>query len=403
VATITERKSYRVKVRLKGYRPKTFDSRFDAEKWASQTESEILKHHHFKAGEADRHNLTTIQERTAHQVKIRMKGHPPQSATFARLTEARKWEQQTESAIREGRYFKTVEAKRHTLGELIERYRVGVLPSKKDAAQQARQLAWWQSRIGSRLLSDLGAPILTEQRDILAAGTDRTPAKPRTQATVNRYLAALSHVFTIAVQQYEWMTENPLRRVNRGQESRGRVRFLSDAERERLLTACRDSGNPDLYIAVVLSLATGARRMEVLGLRWPQVDLARNVIALEETKNGERRSLPIGDTVRDLLKARAKVRRIDSDLVFPGRSANRPAQLRHAWLIALKAAAVEDFHWHDLRHSAASYLAMNGASIQEIAAVLGHKTLAMVKRYAHLSEQHTANVVNRMNRAIFGK
>ena len=111
----------------------------------------------------------------------------------------------------------------------------------------------------------------------------------------------------------------------------------------------------------------------------------------------------MGDHVRDLLRDRAKVRRIDSDLVFPGRPPTRPASLRHAWETALQTAGIADFHWHDLRHSAASYLAMNGASLQEIAAVLGHKTLAMVKRYAHLSEQHTAGVVNRMNHVIFGE
>lgn len=352
--------------------------------------------------------MATIEKRTAkgetvYRVKVRMKGHQPQSATFSRLTDARVWANDIESDIRHGRHFKVSEAKRHTLVELIDRYRKGVLPKKKDAAQQARQLTWWQNRLGSKLLSDLDAPILAEQRDILAAGTDQTPAKPRSQATVNRYLAALSHVFTTAVMEYRWMMENPLRRVKRGTESSGRVRFLSDGERERLLAACRESTNPDLYLAVVLSLATGARRMEILGLRWPQVDLTRNVITLLVTKNGERRVLPIGDSVRELLAARAKVRRIDSDFVFPGRSATRPAQLRHAWTAALQAADVVDFHWHDLRHSAASYLAMNGASLQEIAAVLGHKTLAMVKRYSHLSEPHTANVVNRMNRAIFGQ
>ncbi|MCB1770973.1 MAG: tyrosine-type recombinase/integrase, partial [Candidatus Competibacteraceae bacterium] len=80
-----------------------------------------------------------------------------------------------------------------------------------------------------------------------------------------------------------------------------------------------------------------------------------------------------------------------------------PAQFRHAWDIALEVAQIEDFHWHDLRHSAASYLAMSGATLQEIAAILGHKTLAMVKRYAHLSEPHTASVVNRMNAKIFGE
>ena len=133
------------------------------------------------------------------------------------------------------------------------------------------------------------------------------------------------------------------------------------------------------------------------------MDFIRGNLTLLETKNGERRALPLGDHPRELLKARAKIRRIDTDLVFPGRPPTRPAQLRHAWQTALQVAGITDFHWHDLRHSAASYLAMNGASLQEIAAVLGHKTLAMVKRYAHLSEQHTAGVVNKMNRAIFGE
>ena len=77
--------------------------------------------------------------------------------------------------------------------------------------------------------------------------------------------------------------------------------------------------------------------------------------------------------------------------------------MRAAWAYAVKRAGITDFRFHDLRHSAASYLAMSGASLMEIAEVLGHKTLSMVKRYAHLSEAHTAKVVARMNQAIFGQ
>lgn len=350
--------------------------------------------------------MATIEKRsgrgeTAYRVKVRLKGHAPQSATFTRKTDADKWAAKIETEIREGRHFKTVAARRHTLAELIDRYIIGVLPSKKDAAQQARQLNWWKARLGHCLLSDLSAPLLAEQRDALLCEPRRSD-KPRSPATVNRYLAALSHVFTVAVQDYGWIDANPLLKVSRGKEAAGRVRYLSDAERDRLLTACKANSNADLYPAVVLSLATGARRSELLTLRWAQVDFVRGNLTLLETKNGERRALPLGDLARELLKTRAKIRRIDTDLVFPGRPPTRPAQLRHAWQTALHVAGITDFHWHDLRHSAASYLAMNGASLQEIAAVLGHKTLAMVKRYAHLSEQHTAGVVNRMNAAIFG-
>lgn len=346
--------------------------------------------------------MATIEKRanvkgeTIYRVKVRLKGYPAQSATFRRLTDARKWEQQTETAMRDGRYFKTAEAKRHTLAELIDRYIAGILPAKKDHKQQSRQLLWWRKQLGYALLADLTQAALAAQRDALKA-SGKAPA------TVNRYLAALSHVFTIAVREYQWLHANPLANVRKETEPRGRVRYLSDDERSRLLAACRASSNPDLYPAVVLSLATGARKMEILTLRWKEVDLQRGMLALLETKNGERRALPIGDHAGDLLKERAKMKQDDTALLFPGDNPERPAQLRYAWETALKVARIEDFHWHDLRHSAASYLAMNGASLQEIAAILGHKTLAMVQRYAHLSEQHTANVVNRMNAAIFGE
>ena len=338
---------------------------------------------------------TNVKGETVYRVKVRLKGYAPQSETFKRLTDARKWTQQTEAAIREGRYFKTAEAKRHTLADLIDRYIAAILPAKKDAAQQERQLRWWRKQLGHALLSDISASLLSVQRDALKA-TGKAPA------TVNRYLAALSHVFTIAVQEYEWMLDNPLRKIRKEKEPRGRVRYLSDDERARLLTVCRASPNPDLYLAVVLSLATGARKMEILTLRWEAVDLQGGKLTLLETKNGERRALPIGEHARQLLVERAQARRADTDLLFPGETPSRPAQLRYPWETALKQAGIENFHWHDLRHSAASYLAMNGATLQEIAAILGHKTLNMVKRYAHLSEQHTAKVVNRMNEKIFG-
>ena len=124
---------------------------------------------------------------------------------------------------------------------------------------------------------------------------------------------------------------------------------------------------------------------------------------MHETKNGERRLVPLAGPALALLREHAKVRPIDTALLFPGKvKRHEPMDLRAPWLAALKAAEIDDFRFHDLRHSAASYLAMNGASLAEIAEVLGHKTLQMVRRYAHLSEAHTAGVVERMNAAIFG-
>lgn len=340
--------------------------------------------------------------KTRYRVQVRLKGFPIQSATFQKKTDAHKWAQQTESAIREGRHFKTIESKRHTVEEMIDRYIRSVLPTKGSQKEnQKPQLEWWKKRIGRYTLADATPAMIAECRDELLEGDTHLGGK-RSPATVNRYLAALSHCFTIAVKEWGWLDDSPMRKVRKGKESRGRIRFLSDDERSRLLTACKDSKNKFLYPIVVLALSTGARQAELLTLRWNQVDLNRGVITLYETKNHEVRTLPLTGLALKLLKDLNKVRHIETDLLFPGSDKKRYADIRHVWKVALDNAKITDFRFHDLRHSAASYLAMNGATIAEIAEVLGHKTLQMVKRYSHLTEQHTAKVVSKMNKQIFG-
>ena len=348
----------------------------------------------------------TDDGKTSYRVKVRIKGFPVQSATFERKTDAAKWAQNTESAIRENRHFKTTEAKRHTLAELIDRYSRDVLPSKKSAKDQAQQLGWWKVEIGSYALADVTPALIAECRDKL--GREITVrSKPRSPASVVRYMAALSHAFTIAVKEWGWLEDTPMRKVTKPKESRGRVRFLSDAERTRLLKACKESSNAFLYPVAVLALSTGMRSGEIMGLTWDVVDLNQGYAILHETKNGERRRVAITGHALEQLKGLSRVRRIDCNLLFPSKEytpqkPQKPMDLRAPWLAALKVAGIDDFRFHDLRHSAASYLAMNGASLAEIAEVLGHKTLQMVKRYAHLSEGHTARVVASMNDKIFG-
>jgi integrase len=341
---------------------------------------------------------------TNYRVKVRLKGYPAQSATFERLTDARKWAQQTETAIREGRHFKTTEAKKHTLREAIDRYLQFVMPNKpKSERCQAGQLGWWRNNLGDYSLADSTPALIAQCRDQLAEGEIAQDERvPRSAATVNRYLAILSHVFTTAMKEWGWVEDNPLRKVTKMKEPRGRVRFLSDEERKNLLDACGKSESPYLYTIVVLALSTGARRMEVLGLRWQDIDLMRGVITLHETKNGERRILPLTGHALNLIKQHSKVRQLTCGLVFPGKNLQSPIDIRTPWETVVKRAGITDFRFHDLRHSAASYLAMNGASLAEIAEILGHKTLQMVKRYSHLSEAHTSKVVARMNEKIFG-
>lgn len=342
---------------------------------------------------------------TSYRVKVRIKGFPAQSATFSRKTDAKEWAKQTEIAIKEGKYFKTAEAKKHTVKELIERYLEYV--ERRNAKRHVwlkRYLDWWQNEIGMYLLSDVSKTLIVEKRDKLLASEGRNVER-LAPATVNRYMTAISHAFTIAVNEWEWLDEHPMRKIAKLPEPRGRVRFLSDDERTRLLEACQQvrGENNALYLLVVLALSTGARHGELINLRWKDVDLKRKVIVLHDTKNKERRVLPLAHHALELITAHHEKRDKATELVFPApRNPKQSWASRPAWLTALKKAKIEDFRFHDLRHSAASNLAMNGASLAEIAEVLGHKTLAMVKRYAHLSEAHTAKVVERMNRKIFG-
>ena len=352
--------------------------------------------------------MATIEKRRAddgtssYRVKIRLSGQEPVTGTFTRITDAKRWVQATEAAIREGRYFKTAEAKRHTLADLVDRYVLEVLPHKpKNSANTAHQLGWWKSKLGQHTLDEITAARIVQCRnDLLATKTRRN--RPMAPATVVRYLAALSHSLNIAVKDWEWMDDSPMRKVSKPREPRGRERFLSDDERVELLTACKESTSTYLYPVVVLAISTGMRSTEMMTLRWPQIDLKRGQIRLHDTKNGSSRAVPLAGHAMNLVQDIAKVRRIGTDLLFPGRDPKKSVDLKKPWNTAVRKAKLMDFRFHDLRHSAASYLAMNGASTIEIAAVLGHKTLQMVKRYSHLANSHTSSVVTAMNEKIFG-
>lgn len=344
--------------------------------------------------------MATIEKRrtsdgtSTYRVKVRVKGFTPESASFDRLTDAKDWGKKIESDMNAGRHFG--QSKRHTFNELADEY--------KEHAIDPVRLDYWRSVFGPDLLSAITPARLSKERakllseDTLRFATApigdpkadaKRPKAKRTGATVNRYIAALSSCLSFGVKELQWLEKNPAMQITKSAESKGRVRFLSDEERNRLLDACRP--HLDLYLAVILSLTTGARQGEIMALRYSQIDFKRQVITLHETKNGERRALPLVGEAFTLLKKRAKVRDLKDDRIFPPTAKAKKANcldLRQPWEAALKAAAITDFRWHDLRHTAASYLCMAGVSLVEIAKVLGHRTLAMVARYSHLSDEH---------------
>ena len=350
--------------------------------------------------------MANIQERSGKgggktfRVQVRIAGFPPQSATFGRKTDAKAWAVKTEAALRDGRHFPAREAKRRTLEQLVDRRLAEIERDAPHALGKQRQLlGWWKEQLGHYALAHVGPELVAEKRDALLSENLGTVEHPeyRSPSTAKRYLAALSKAFSRAVKEWRWTSENPVLLVSKPSDGPGRVRYLSDDERVRLLEACRASPLRELELLVMLAISTGMRRGEILGLRWPDVDLKRRQAVLHKTKNRERRAVPLVPRVVELLQAHAKVRRLDTDLLFPmpGQK-DKPIDPARGFEKACTEAKIDDFRFHDLRHTAASYLAMSGATLAEIAAVLGHKTLAMVSRYAHIGDAHTGAIVQRM-------
>jgi integrase len=341
-----------------------------------------------------------------------VKGRPPLSGTFPTRREAQRWAASLESAIREQRYDPSAEGKRRTLEEAVARYRAEIVPSLKAGRDRELQLAWWCRYLGGHRLNELSPALIAEYRDKLPKetvtreknGKSVKETITRSGATVNRYIAALSALLTVTQKQWHWTNDNVVRRVGRKSEPRGRTRWLSDEERERLLAACERSTWDGLYPAVMLALTTGGRRHEVIGLQWDQIDLKAGRAFIADSKNGESRVLPVVGPALKALKAHAKVRTLRCPWVFPNRRGDAPWwNFDRFWQTALTEAKIEGFRFHDLRHTAASYLAMNGATLGEIADVLGHRTLAMVKRYSHFADEHRQQVVGDMVTARFSK
>jgi integrase len=354
--------------------------------------------------------------RISYRVQVRVKGWRSESETFPNRQEAIRWAASREAAIREGRHFPHARALRTSFCELAQRYRDTVFKDLKVSGKmtRARHISWWVERFGSMTLAEITPDRIAEARDALAAETwsrattDKAihgciPAQreyQRAGATVNRYLATLSHMFTTAVREWRLIDRNPVRDVSKKKEARGRTRFLSDSERTALLTACANSAWAGLCPLVLLAISTGARRGELIRLQWTDVSLdpPSPRALVRETKNGESRVLPlVGRSLETLTKLRSR-EGDRSRFVFPAPSgADRPYEWFDAhWHAALTAAGIEDFRFHDLRHTCASYLASQGASLLEIADVLGHRTMSMVKRYSHLAQGHKVAVIEKM-------
>lgn len=351
-------------------------------------------------------NGEIIKGKKRYQAVIRIKGYKPLSAIFDRKTDAQIWAGDLESKMKRGLNIKDNEAKKHTLADLIDRYIQDILPERRlDQKKIKMQLTWWKENIGAYLLSEVTPSLIAEYRDKLFKEPIKSESGHRSASTVRKYMCSLSIALTKAINEWEWLDTNPMAKVEKKKVGKGRVRFLSSKEQTNLLEICKNSPNKYLYLLVVIALSTGARHGEIIGLTWNDVNLDAEtpMFYFMDTKNGENRAVPITGLALELINDYSKIRNINSNLVFVSPDGKKVMDLRWFWEKALKDSKLENFRFHDLRHTAASNLAMNGASLLEIAEILGHKTMAMVQRYAHLTKKHTASVLTSMNNKQFAK
>ena len=235
-------------------------------------------------------------------VVVRVKGYPRQTATFRNMTLARDWAQRTEAAIKDGRHFKDKESKKHTLKELADRFLEELEDSQfKSLPEYKRIFVWWVNKLGDYKLSDVTPALISEYKSRLIK-EETHMKKNRSGARANRYLAVLSSAMNTAVKEWGWLEDNPVTKIKKFPEPTGRVRYLDNFEREALFKACENSSNKDLKLVVLMALSTGARKMEIWGLKWNDLDLKTGRIVFRNTKNKEIRGVRLTGPALELLR-----------------------------------------------------------------------------------------------------
>ena len=343
--------------------------------------------------------MATIEKRVSksgevsYRAKVRLAGEKSRTRTFKRHTDAKAWAATVEADLGRGIHVPTREERKRTLGDLIDRY----LEDQAGADAKTRAyLAWWKEQGGEYSLERLAPELIVTMRKKLARRRVKRTGQPISGATMNRYLAALSAACKYGWKELRWLRENPVLAVTKYEETTGIVRFLSDDERKALLAACKASKDPNIGTAVLLALATGARYSNIRHLTWADVDLQRHTLRFLTTKNGQPRYVPVVGPAQTALQAHFDRDPAGTGWVFKGARDEAPADLDKPWRQLRADAGLVGFRFHDLRHTTASYLTMNGASLAEVAEALGHKTLVMAKRYSHQSGEHVRSTLEKM-------
>lgn len=317
------------------------------------------------------------------QAKIRRKGWPSQSKTFRTKTDAEVWARQVEAEMDRGGFVSASLAQRTTFSDIVDRFTKEFAPFHYRVREDKKEAWRFQCQHLNGFFGEYSVAALTPQ---LAAKYRDDRLKTVGASTVRKELNMLSKVLTVAGQEFGVAvpTGNPVLNIRKPQEGKSRERRLTADEFTALLAECGKSRNPWLLHAVNLAVATAMRQGEILALRWENVNKARRLAMLPETKNGESRAVPLTSEALAVLSA---MPRAIKGVVFPVERMT----LYHAFNAAVKRADIADFTFHDLRHEALTRLAERGdLSVIELASISGHKTLQMLKRYTHLRAEDLA-------------
>jgi len=277
--------------------------------------------------------------------------------------------------VAEGKWFEKLPGEEKTFKEMMEKYmKEYSVPTKASSDRDKRSLLHLLPFLGNYTVTAISSSLISRYK-VMRRDEGAAPA------TINRELALMKHAFNLAIKEWEWTKENPVAKISMEKEDNKRDRWLTDEEEEKLLKVCPEW----LKELVVFALNTGMRLGEILSLTWEGVDLFRKTVTIFKSKNKERRTIPVNATVFEMLKAKTKVRSIKTNLVFHSENHSRRdvSNVDKSFKIRVDKAGIENFHFHDLRHTFATRLVQSRKDLYEVQMLLGHKTSAMTQRYAH--------------------
>lgn len=328
--------------------------------------------------------MATIRKRGVRwQVQVRRIGYPDFSKSFLTKSDAEKWAREKERAVDRAELPINVgDLKQTTVGDLLERYRDTVTPTKRGHKVEAYRLgAMLKNELSSVSLNKLSPSTIAQYRD--------SRLQVVSSCTVLKELAILQHCFALAMK--DWgipLQTNPVTLISKPRQHKARDRRLESGELEALDEVLKHGCNPLVRTVFLFALATGMRRGEILSLKWEHVDLKMRTAYLPQTKNGSSRTVPLTpaaiETLKQLPHRSGQVFQITIDA------------LRYGLSKAMVNAGVRNFHLHDSRHEAISRFFELGLNTMEVGAISGHKDPRMLARYTHLRAEDIAKKLSKL-------